>query len=66
MEIKSPNRLLRLPSVLEKVSFSKSELYRRLAAGSFPPPIILGERCRAWRESDIDAWIESLTQVAAK
>ncbi|MBC3864352.1 AlpA family phage regulatory protein [Undibacterium jejuense] len=59
-------RLLRLPSVLNKVPFSKTELYRRIRAGNFPASIRLGLRSVAWLESDIDEYIQKLTQSGDK
>ncbi len=56
----APQRLLRQPSVLDRVPFSKSELYRRVKSGRFPAPIKLGARAVAWRESDVDAWMATL------
>lgn len=53
-------RLLRLPSVLEKVAMSRTELHRRITAGTFPKPLKLGMRTVAWTESSIDEWIKSL------
>lgn len=61
MNAQSSIRLMRLPAVLEKVGLSKTEWYRLLKAGSAPAPVALSVRVRAWRESDIDAWINSLS-----
>jgi prophage regulatory protein len=66
MQITSPARLLRLPSVLERVPFSKSETYRRMKEGTFPAPIRLGARAVAWLESDIENYIQSLAKSGQK
>lgn len=55
-------RLLRLPSVLERIPFSKSELYRRVRIGDFPAPVKLGARAVAWPESQIEQYIAALTK----
>ena len=55
-------RLLRLPSVLAKVAMSRTELHRRITAGTFPKPLKLGMRTVAWTEASIDDWIKSLTE----
>lgn len=55
-------RLLRLPSVLEKVALSRTELHRKITAGTFPKPLKLGARSVAWTESSIDDWISALSQ----
>jgi prophage regulatory protein len=51
------DKLLKLQDVIEMTSFSKSEIYRRLAKGTFPKPCKLGERCARWKQSDIQQWI---------
>lgn len=53
-------RFCRLPEILNRVAFSRAELYRRMASGDFPRPIALGKRARAWKKTDIDAYIELL------
>lgn len=50
-------RLLRLPEVLALTAMSRSEVYRRIAAKSFPTPIKLGPRLSAWSEEAVHAWI---------
>lgn len=60
-----PLRLLRLPEVEARTGLKKSTLYRlmRLKDGegrpSFPGPVATGGRTVAWREDQVDAWIES-------
>ena len=49
--------LLRLPEVRQRTRLSRSELYRRICAGTFPRPIKLGERVSAWAENEVTAWI---------
>lgn len=58
-------RLLRLPQVLQIVPVSRTEWYRRVKAGNAPRPIALGPRARAWREQDIQAYVEQLQARAA-
>jgi prophage regulatory protein len=41
---------------------SRSSVYRDLEAGRLPPPIRLGGRLY-WREADIDAFIEELSDA---
>jgi prophage regulatory protein len=53
--MKSPN-LLRLPEVLSRVPLSKSTVLRKVADGSFPRPVRLGERRVAWVENEIIEW----------
>jgi prophage regulatory protein len=56
----STGQLLRLPSVENKTGLSKSEIYRRIKAGTFPVPIKLGARAVAWPAATIDAWVSDL------
>jgi prophage regulatory protein len=49
--------LERLPSVKARTALSRSEIYRRIAAGDFPKPVKLGERASAWSAAEVDRWI---------
>lgn len=49
---------LRQPQVLSFVPISKSTLWRRVHARTFPEPVKLSERVTAWRAEDIRRWIE--------
>ena len=52
-------KLLRLSGVLDAVGIKKSCLYEWVRLGKFPAPVRLGVRSVAWRQSDVDAWIEA-------
>jgi prophage regulatory protein len=52
--------LLRLPEVISQVKLSRSTIYRRIEEGTFPRPRNLGTGCVRWRQSEIDAWIDTL------
>jgi prophage regulatory protein len=56
--------LLRLPQVKARTGLSRSELYRRMAAGDFPQPVKLGSRASAWPEFEVSAWCEA--RIAAR
>ena len=58
----SPKKLLRLPSVLERIGISKTEFYRRVKQGSAPNAIKLGSNSVAWLESDIEQYIDKLVK----
>jgi prophage regulatory protein len=58
--------ILRLPEVLARTGLSRTNVYRRVAAGTFPAPVALGPRAVGWRESDIIEWIESLATKPAR
>ncbi|MES2299412.1 MAG: AlpA family phage regulatory protein [Pseudomonadota bacterium] len=48
---------LRQTQVLTFVPISKSTLWRRVLAGTFPAPVKLSARVTAWRAEDIRNWI---------
>ena len=48
-------RFLRCSSVLTVMGLSKSELYRRINAGLFIPPIAYGTRMKVWPCSEVNA-----------
>jgi prophage regulatory protein len=50
-------RMLRLPSVMERTGLRRSAVYAMVAAGAFPQPVKLSERCVAWVEAEVSAWI---------
>jgi prophage regulatory protein len=52
--------ILRLPQVIRFTGLSRTNIYRRIAAGTFPAPVALGPRAVGWRESDIESWIDAL------
>src|SRR3954454_9748531 len=51
--------LLFPPEVRALVRLSEPTVYRLRRKGKFPPPILLGERRIAWRQSSILAWLAS-------
>lgn len=50
--------LLRLPQLLPLVGVSKSTWWKLVREGRAPQSVKLGDRCTAWRASDVAAWIE--------
>lgn len=50
---------LRQSQVLAFVPISKSTLWRRVQAGTFPAPVKLSSRITAWRAEDVRRWIEA-------
>lgn len=59
-----PLSLLRLREVCRRTCKSRSEIYRRIAAGDFPQPVKLGKRASAWPEHEVAAWIAA--RIAAR
>lgn len=58
------NAILRLPFVKARTGLSRSTIYLRIAAGSFPKPVSLGSRAVGWLESEIDAWLASCVEIS--
>lgn len=48
---------LRQPQVLTFVPISKSTLWRRVHAHTFPAPLKLSERVTVWRVEDVRQWM---------
>lgn len=58
-------RLLPRAEVELRTGLAKSTIYKRIAAGSFPPPRREpGTHMVRWLESEIDQWIESWISVS--
>lgn len=59
-------RIIRLRDVIGKTGLSKSSVYRLAADpnSDFPPPVRLSQAAVGWKESEVDAWIQS-RRVAA-
>ena len=56
-----PDVLLTQHEVLRMTGFrSRTSIYRRTRAGTFPAPLVLGNGAIRWRQSDLIAWIEAL------
>ena len=56
-----PGKLQRLPLVEERTGFKKSSIYAGMKAGTFPAHVRISARAVAWREEDIDRWINERT-----
>jgi len=46
-----------LPKVRAIVSLSRSEIYRRVRARTFPAPVSLGTRCSRWSLTEVREWV---------
>ena len=58
MVTKIPTKILRLPSVKDRVALGRSSIYSKISEGTFPKPISLGDRAVGWIEAEIDEWLE--------
>ena len=54
-----PDRILRIAEVLRRTGLTRSTLYRKIAAGSFPRQVTISMRCIGWRESAVNGWIRN-------
>lgn len=53
-----PDTILRLPAVKAATGLSRSTIYDRIATGTFPKPIALGDHAVGWLASEVGAWIQ--------
>jgi prophage regulatory protein len=53
--------LLRINDVTKVTQRSKSQIYRDIRAGIFPPPVKIGARSSAWRAEAVQLWLDCLT-----
>lgn len=57
-------RLIRRPEVEQLTGLSAQSIYRLMARGDFPKSIPLTERARAWKESDVHQWVQTVIDKA--
>jgi prophage regulatory protein len=55
----APERILRLNAVLDRTGLTRSTLYRKVQAGTFPKQVKIAVRCAGWRESAVDEWMRN-------
>ncbi len=56
--------ILRVPAVIARTGLSRTTIYRRVRAGTFPAPRDLGNGLIGWTDSVIDAWQRDLPRVS--
>ncbi|MBB3347356.1 AlpA family transcriptional regulator [Sphingomonas sp. BK069] len=54
---RSRDSLLRLTEVRARTALSRTTIYRRIAAGTFPASVPISDGLVAWYQADIDAWV---------
>lgn len=59
MTTDSPDRILRLNTVLDRTGLSRSTLYRKVENGTFPAQVQIAARCVGWRESAVIEWMRN-------
>ena len=56
------DRMLRAPDVMAQTGLSRTTIWRRVRAGTFPAPIELGVNSVGWPASEIAAWLKARTR----
>jgi len=59
-------RLLRKPAVLDRVALSDTTIWRLERAGKFPKSFHVSPGAVAWREADIEAWINQRAEASGR
>ena len=59
MTTETPDRILRLHTVLDRTGLSRSTLYRKVENGTFPTQVRIAARCVGWRESAVGDWMRN-------
>jgi prophage regulatory protein len=52
--MRMPEKILRLPNVLDRTGLSRSTVYQRVTEGRFPRPVSLGARAVGWVETEVE------------
>lgn len=55
--MREPERILRMRTVLQRTGLSRSTIYRKMKAGTFPQQLALTDHGRGWHESAINRWV---------
>ena len=52
-------KFLRLPSVIDKVGLSRSQIYKLIQRGDFPEPVKIGPKVSVWIEEKLEVWMDA-------
>ena len=67
MELKEALSILRRRQVEKRVGLTRSPLYARIRAGTFPKQISLGGgKAVGWIEAEVEAWIAAQIEKSRK
>ena len=58
------NRFIRLPLVKSRTGLSRSTIYAKVKAQTFPAPVPLGDRAVGWVEDEVTSWIDTCIHSA--
>ena len=50
--------MLRAPEVMARTGLSRTTIWRRIRAGTFPPPYELGANSVGWPAAEISEWVK--------
>ena len=53
------NQMLRAPEVMARTGLSRVTIWRRVKAGKFPAPLVLGENSIGWTAQSIEDWLKN-------
>lgn len=53
----TPDRLIRMPELLQRTGLSRTTIYRRIGNGTFPRGVPIGANSCVWHASAVDRWI---------
>ncbi len=56
--MESPRKFLRLPEVIARTGYRRSNIYLLMSKGQFPQSVRLGPKAVAWLESEVDEWMQ--------
>jgi prophage regulatory protein len=57
MEALADVQLIPLREVVRIAGISRSEVWRRVNAKTFPAPIKLGDHCTRWEKNEVTSWV---------
>jgi len=52
--------MVKIPAVIKFTAISRSAIYLKIKAGTFPVPVKIGPRSVAWRAAEVRAYVDSL------
>lgn len=52
------SELVTLPTVLDRLKLSRSQIYALMARGEFPKPLKIGRSAR-WSSQELEVWVEA-------
>lgn len=53
---------IRLPQLLQMFPISRTTLWRKIKAGEFPKPHMLGPRTRVWDIEELRSWKQNIVE----